>query len=143
MPLPPKQTKITKSGVKLENNVDRVVYTLEELSRAALRDTGYFVVKGARAKAPKRTGLGRKQIQMWNRKGKDGLQIGIKHKGFYMGFFEFGSNGLPKLRMIQSTVEENVNKIREIQGQYLSAIEDESKAINLIDEDETIGGEED
>lgn len=142
MPLPPKATKITKNGVTLENNVDRITYTLEELSRAALRDTGKFVVKIAREKAPKKTGLGRKSIQMWNKKGKGGLRIGIKSKGFYMGFFELGSNKQPKIAMIQSTVEENIPQIREIQAQYLSAIEDENKALSLIDEDEFLGGEE-
>ena len=33
------------------------------------------------------------------------------------------------------TVRDNIDKIREIEAQYLSAIEDENKALALIDED--------
>ena len=45
MPIPPSVTKVTKDGVEFISSVDRVNYTIKELSRAALRDVGKFVCK--------------------------------------------------------------------------------------------------
>ena len=39
MPLP-KSVKFSKNGVEFLSNCDRIKYTLKELTRAALRDTG-------------------------------------------------------------------------------------------------------
>lgn len=39
----PKSVKFKKDGVVYENNVDKIKYTMHELARAALRDTGKFV----------------------------------------------------------------------------------------------------
>lgn len=41
----PKAVKITKNGVEIISNVDRIQYTLKELERAALRDVGKLVCK--------------------------------------------------------------------------------------------------
>lgn len=146
MPIPKSVTKIDKNGVQFIDNVDATQYTLKELIRAALRDTGKYVARVARDAAPRRTGRGRRAIQYWNRKGKDGemphLLIGIKPSGFYEGFHELGTQNLPKVGMITHGVEQNIDKIREIQGQYLSAIADANRAATLIDEDEEVSDDE-
>ena len=42
----------------------------------------------------------------------------------------------PKLSPIYGSVADNVNEIRRIEGQYLSAIEEENRALGLISEEE-------
>lgn len=39
---------------------------------------------------------------------------------------------------LRSTVQDNIDEIQKIQGKYLSAIEDENRALGLIDEDEEV-----
>lgn len=46
----PKAVKITKNGVEIISNVDRIQYTLKELERAALRDVGKLVCKNGQGK---------------------------------------------------------------------------------------------
>lgn len=43
MPIPPSVTKMKNGNVEFTSNVDRVNYTLDELTRAALRDCGKFI----------------------------------------------------------------------------------------------------
>lgn len=52
----PKAVKITKDGVEIISNVDRIQYTLKELERAALRDVGKLVCKRTRQKIKRRSG---------------------------------------------------------------------------------------
>ena len=79
-------------------------------------------------------------MQYWVRSKQQNpdLQIGYKKAGFYGGFFETGTSSVPKIAPFYSTVAENIDEIRKIEGQYLSAIEDENKALGLIDEDEEV-----
>lgn len=49
-------------------------------------------------------------------------------------YYEFGSSKQPARPFIKTSVMENIDEIRRIQGQYLSAIEDENKALGLIEE---------
>ena len=45
MPIPPSVTKMKNGNVEFTSNVDRVNYTLDELTRAALRDcVNLFVI---------------------------------------------------------------------------------------------------
>ena len=73
-------------------------------------------------------------FQYWVRKRDGDLQIGIKHGTWYGADQELGSKNQPRRAILRDTVYENVSEIQKIQGQYLSAIEDELKAIALIDE---------
>ena len=140
----PNYTKITKDGVEYISNADRCEYTIKELTRAALRDVGKFLVKLARAKLPRKTGRARRYLQCWvKRKQKTpSLQIGYKPMGFYGGFYETGTSKIPKLAPIYSAVAGNIDEIRKIEGQYLSAIEDENRALGLINDEEDYGGDE-
>ena len=136
----PKYVTIKRGNVEYISGLDRTQYTIKELSRAALRDVGKFVCQKARKKIPRKSGKARKNMQYWVRSKQQNpdLQIGYKKAGFYGGFFETGTSSVPKIAPFYSTVAENIDEIRKIEGQYLSAIEDENKALGLIDESEEV-----
>jgi len=132
-----------KGGVKFTDSVDRCKYTLKELSRAALRDVGKYVVKETRnnfkAAGIHRTGRGSKNTQYWVRKRETDLQVGFKRGGFYMGFQEKGTSKLRPTNALRDAAHDNIKTIRDIEGQYLSHIEDEQRALAMIDDREYQG----
>ena len=148
----PSPMKFKKDGVEFTSNVDRCCYTIQELSRAALRDVGRYVVRMTTRKVRKLEGLGRtkyiqRRFQFWVRKQEGDLIVGIhnvlknKNPGatWYGMDQELGLNGQPKHGFLKSTVYENITTIRDIEAQYLSAIEDEQRALALINEEEAFG----
>lgn len=144
MSLPKSVTKISKKGVTYTSSVDRASYTIKELTRAALRDVARLIKYAIRQEFNKLPGM-RKQskrfkasFQHWLRKIDGDLQIGIRHNTWYGVNQELGEKNQPKRDFLRSSVMENIGKIREIEGQYLSAIEDEAKALSLINEEEEI-----
>lgn len=147
MPIPKSVTKTSRDGnVVYTQSVDRVNYTIRELTRAALRDVGKFVCKQFRinyyARFKKHSGRVGKFTQYWvKHKQKDiELQVGIKPNGFYGGFQELGSSKQPKLGLLTQAAQDNIAKIVEIESQYLSALESEARALSLISEEEYEGG---
>ena len=140
MPIPPSVTKVTKDGVEFISSVDRVNYTIKELSRAALRDVGKFVCKTFRQSFyghfKRRKGFVGRFTQYWVR------HVGVKPNAFYGGFQELGTSKTPKLGFLSSAVQDNIQEIVEIESQYLSALEDEARALALISEEEYQGGGE-
>lgn len=141
--VPKSVTKYSKkNGVTFISSVDRVQYTIEELTRAALKDVGKFVARETRKKIKKRTGRLAKNTQYWVRKKSLDLQIGFKPGGFYGGFQELGTEKTPKVGALSNSVHENIAMITRIESQYLSALEDEAKALALIDENEEVGADE-
>lgn len=144
MGMPRSATKITKDGVKMVSNVDRAQYTIHELSRAALRDSAKLIRKRLIQDLKKLPGMKRsrrlyKSTQYWVRRRETDLVIGFKHDSWYGVDQEKGTRNQPKRGLLKSTVMKNINDIRKIQGQYLSAIEDDNKARGLIDEEEYVG----
>lgn len=139
MSLPKSVTKIKKDGVEFVSSVDRASYTIRELARAALRDVGKLVCKRTRQQIRRRTGRLSKNTQYWVRKKEADLQVGFKPGGFYGGFQELGTEKMPKIGALYNSVKDEINTIRDIEGKYLSAIEDEQKARALIDEGEYAG----
>lgn len=148
----PSPMKFKKDGVEFTSSVDRCNYTIRELTRAALRDVGRYVVRQCTRKARRLEGLGhtryiQKRFQFWVRKQEGDLLVGIhnvmknKNPGatWYGMDQELGLNGQPKRAFLQTSVYENIRTIRDIEAQYLSAIEDEQRALALIDEEETFG----
>lgn len=144
MGVPKSVTKIKKGNVEYISSVDKVQYTLEELSRAALRDVGKFLCNKFRSGYygffSRKKGTVGKYTQYWVRKKECDLQIGIKPSAFYGAFQEFGSSKTKKVGLLQKTVNENIAKIVEIESKYLSSLESEAKALALIDEKEYEGG---
>nr|UVN08426.1 MAG: putative tail-component [Bacteriophage sp.] len=144
MAIPKSVVKFKKGNVEFISNVDRIQYTLNELTRAALRDTGKFLCNRFRSGYyglfKKKKGAVGKYTQYWVRKKDLDLQIGIKPNAFYGGFQEFGTSKTKKLGLLTKTAESNIAKIVEIQSKYLSSLEDEAKALALIKEEEYKGG---
>lgn len=139
MPLPKSVVKITKDGVEYTSSVDRVNYTIRELTRAALRDVGKYICRRTRQQIRRRTGRLARNIQYWVRKKEGDLQVGFKPGGFYGLFQELGTENIPKQAALYTTVKDNIQTIRDIEAQYLSAIEDEQRVQALIDEGEYQG----
>jgi len=140
MPLPKSVTKVKNGKVEYTSSVDRVKYTLNELCRAGLRDVAKFLRKKIIEKLRTLPGMKRnKRIynssQYWVRKREADLQIGFKHDTWYGVLQELGGKNQPKRGILRDTAFENIDNIRRIEGKYLSAIEDENKAIGLIDEE--------
>jgi len=144
--MPKSVTKVSKNGVEFTSNVDRINYTIEELSRAALRDIAKLVRKRMIEKLKKLPGMKKskrlyRSTQYWVRKWETDLQLGFKHDAWYGARQEMGTHGSPARGILRDTVFENLDDIRIITGQYLSAVEDENRAIGLIDEEEHKGNE--
>lgn len=142
MALPKSVTKISRDGnVTFTSNVDRINYTIEELSRAALRDTAKYVRKIMVTQLKTLPGMKRsrriyRSTQYWVRRRETDLQIGFKHDSWYGARSELGTHGQPARNILRDAVYQNIDQIRVIQGKYLSAIEDENRALGLISEEE-------
>lgn len=136
------------------SSVDKVNYYLFELTRAALRDVGKYVVKKFKTKYysifKRYSGDGGRSTRYKVYSNKDTMyprvEIGLPHShkgktvtGFYAYFQEFGTSKQKKLGLLLKTVEEDISEIRKIESQYLSAIEDEEKIKSIIDESEYEG----
>lgn len=139
----PQSVKFSKNGVTYESNVDATKYTMHELCRAAMRDCGKFICRETRKKIKRRTGRVARNTQYWvlKREKYPCLRVGFKPGGFYGGMQEVGTSKIPKTAALSSTVENNIDTIRKIQGQYLSAISDDSYKSKIIDEEETISND--
>lgn len=144
MPVPKSVVKIKKNGIEYTSSVDRASYLLTELQRAALRDVGKFLRKRIIAELKKspsiKTSLKKSKrlynsTQYWVRKRETDLQIGYKHETWYAALSELGEKGQPARHILKDTVMKNINEIRRIEGAYLSSIENENKALGLIDAD--------
>ena len=143
MGIPKSVTKIKKGNIEFISNVDRVNYTLQELTRAALRDVGKFLCNRFRSGYygvfSKKKGRVGRYTQYWVRRKEADLQIGIKPGGFYGAFQEFGSSKTKKLGLLQKTVNQNIPEIIKIQSKYLSSLENEASALAMISEEEFKG----
>jgi hypothetical protein len=149
MPLPRSVVRINRNGVKFTSSVERAEYTLEELTRAALRDIGKLVTFKARDKvraianhSMKRSQRVKNAFQSWNRRRETDLQVGIKHETWYGVDQELGLDGQPKRDILRKTVFENINVIQEISAKYLKHIEDEMTAQRMIDENAEVADDD-
>jgi hypothetical protein len=137
MAVPP-AVKITRNGVEFTSRVDRAQYMISELTRAALRDTGKLIRRRGLDELRKLPGLKRGKrplnLQTWVRKKEGNLQVGFKHDTWYAVEQELGTSNQPRRGILTNAAMNNIDDIRRIQGQYLSAIEDENRALGLIDE---------
>lgn len=141
MSVPKSVVKVKKDGVEFTSSVDRCNYFISELSRAALRDVGKFICKRTRQQINKKTGRLSKNTQYWVRKKECDLQVGFKPGGWYGIYQELGTEKQPKIGALYNSVKDNISTIRDIEAQYLSAIEDEQMALALISEGEYEGDE--
>lgn len=154
MSVPKSVVRFRKNGIEYISSVDRANYTILELTRAALRDCGKFIVRTANSAAMKLPGLkksrrvrGKSSTFLyevpWAKKGLPHLEVGVVDDTWYGVEQELGTSQQPKRSILRSSAHDNVAKIVEIQSQYLSALADEARALSLISEEEYSGGGED
>lgn len=145
MTMPKSVTRYSnKKGLTFISDVDKVNYTITELSRAALKDVAkvlrsQMITKFKRLPGMKKSKRLGNSTQFWVRPRETDLQMGFKHNTWYGVWQELGSRNQPKRSILRDTVYENIDLIQRIEAQYLSAIDDELKAQAMIDESEEVG----
>lgn len=148
MSVPKSVVKFSKNGVTYTSEVDKVSYTIQELTRAALRDAGRFVSRTCNTAAMALPGLkkskrvrgGSSAFQFWVRKQEKDLIVGIKHDTWYGADQELGNKNQPRRGILRNSVYNNIAQIVEIESKYLSAMEDEAAALRLIESEEDYQG---
>ncbi len=151
MSVPKSVIRFKKDGVQYISSVDRASYTILELTRAALRDTGKYIVRVANTAAMELPGLkksrrvrGRSSTFLynvpWAKTGLPHLEVGVKHGTWYGEQQELGTSSQPKRSILRNSAHDHIPEIIKIQSQYLSALEDEAKALSLISDEEYSGG---
>lgn len=154
MSVPKSVVRFSKNGVTYTSSVDRASYTIIELTRAALRDVGKFIARTANSKAMKLKGLkksrrvrGRTSTFLynvpWAKTGLPHLEVGVTDDTWYGVEQELGTSNQPKRQILRNSAHDNIAQIIEIESKYLSALEDEARALRLISEEEYKGGGED
>ena len=154
MSVPKSVVRFRKGGVEYISSVDKASYTILELTRAALRDVGKYIARTANTSAMKLPGLkksrrvrGRSSTFLynvpWAKSGLPHLEVGVTHDTWYGVDQELGNSRQPKRQILRNAAHDNIAQIIEIESQYLSALEDEAKALRLISEKEYSGGGED
>lgn len=155
MPLPKSVTKISKNGVEFVSSVDRANYLITELTRAAMKDVAKYVLRIVRANVraissqTKKMRYAGMRYQYWVRKKECDLQLGIENTKFgaesawWADQSELGTGNQPKRGFLRAAVYDNIATIRQIESQYLSAIEDEAGAEAMVDEEENDPGDDD
>jgi len=154
MAVPKSVVRFSKNGVEYTSSVDRAKYTIVELTRAAMRDVGRFLVRTANSKAMELKGLKKSRRVRgktstflydvpWAKVGLPHLDVGVVHDTWYGVEQEMGTSKQPKREILKSSAHENVAQIVEIESQYLSALNDEARALRLIDESRHSGGGDD
>lgn len=154
MGLPPSVTKISKNGVMFTESVDRANYLITELTRAAMKDVARYVLRIVRANVrginaqTKKMRYAPLRYQYWVRKKECDLQLGIENtargaeSAWWADQAELGTGNQPKRGFLRAAVYDNIEMIRQIEAQYLSAIEDELSAAAMVDEEENDPEEE-
>lgn len=151
MSVPKSVIRFRKNGVEYISSVDKASYTILELSRAAMRDVGKYVARKANESAMKLPGLKKSRrvrgksstfryTVPWAKEGLPHLEVGVTHDTWYGVDQELGNSNQPKRGILRNAVYKNLAEIIKIESQYLSAMEDEAKALSLIDEGEYSGG---
>lgn len=152
MSAPNAKMKIDKNGVHFEESVDRANYFITELTRAAMKDVAKYILRLVRSKVrainsqTKKMRYAAIRYQYWVRKKECDLQLGIENTArgastaWWADQAELGTANQPKRGFLRDTVYDNIDKIREIESQYLSAIENEDES--RIDEEENDPEEE-
>lgn len=148
MSVPKSVIRLSKNGVEYVSDCDKAMYTISELTRAALRDVGKYVSRRSNEAAQKLPGLRRSKrvrgrasaFQYWVRKQECDLQVGIKHDTWYGARQELGTSRQPRRLILTNEVKQNIAEIVKIESQYLSSLENEAAALSLISEEEYEGG---
>lgn len=136
-----------KDGVIFENNIDHVLFTMEELIHGANRDVGKFIVRAVKDEIVKNykpsytkgrvikprkgkflVSKAGKTTQYWARRKDLDLLIGFKNYN-WMTQQELGESKYQKLGILRNTVANNISTINQIQGQYLTELNKEKPKV--------------
>lgn len=123
--------------VQFESNANEVKKAIATLEKQALRETAKFLRKEIKRIVPVKEGVLKKNVGSWVR-GKSNetpvLQIGVynraraKKKGYRYAYHahlvQFGTVKMRATDYLRAPVFNNIDKIREIQGEFLRKIED-------------------
>lgn len=153
MSVPKSVVRFKKNGIEYTSRVDFACYTIVELTRAAMRDVGKFLVRTANTAAMKLPGLkksrrvrGKSSTFLydvpWAKTGLPHVDVGVTDDTWYGVEQELGTSSQPKRSILKKSAQLNIAKIVEIESKYLSALEDEARALSLIEEGEYSGGDE-
>lgn len=130
MAAPKSVVRIKKDGIEFTDSVDREIYFIHELSRAALRDIarlvkkrfkssfyGSFKVRSGRAGRVTKSKVWSSASTIYPR-----VEIGMKNAGDggWAYFQEVGARNVPKKQLLQKAVIDNVGQITAIASAYLS-----------------------
>lgn len=148
MPLPKSVIKLNKNGVQYVSSIDKTKYTIQELTRAAMRDVGKMLVRRFNEQAQKLPGMAKSPrvrartstFQYWARKKECDLHVGTKDEYWYGYKQELGTSGMKRLGIMYDTTFDHIKDIVTIESQYLEYLEDDAKALNAINEEEYQGG---
>lgn len=144
MSVPKSVIKFKKGKMEYTSNVDAVQYTLEELVRGALRDVGKYLAREYRtafyARFKRVNGQVGKGVSYWARRKEKDLQIGIGRKG--IGFWGGILDTKKANQLLKTIVYNNISKIEEIEGKYLSELSKDNPNLNGLSEGDYIGDEE-
>ena len=119
-----------------------------------MKDVAKYILKIVRANVraissqTKKMRYAGMRYQYWVRKQESDLQLGIENtkqgaeSAWWADQAELGTGNQPKRGFLRSAVYDNIETIRKIEAQYLSAIEDEVNAASMVDESENDPEEE-
>lgn len=154
MSVPKSVVKFKKGEITYTSSVDYANYTIQELSRAALRDVGKMLARYANTTANKirkdkhfqrLSGKG-SPFQYWVRSKETDLQVGVEHTGHKDEWYgveqELGTSGMPKLGILTETARSHVQDIIEIESKYLTGINASDPDLSGCSEGDYEGGGE-
>lgn len=144
MPVPKLEDKINVNSVEYRTSVTRTEYLLSELTRSALRDVAELIkhnmgqgIDKLKITA-KEAAMLKDAIQHKIRKKETNLQIGITNNSWYDVDQELGTSNQHPKDLLRNTVYNSIGEIKKIEEHYLSALEDENRALELIDDREEL-----
>jgi len=147
----PSSVKIKKDGIVYLNNVDACKYTINELIRMALRDSGKLVTSRTKKTVPVKTGRIKENIAYWVRTKKErpDLQVGVytwgtslkknKRTARHAHLVELGTQKMKARPFLKPTTEALIEDIERIQAQYLTALNEEKPEIDSEEDYEGSG----
>lgn len=164
----PSVVKIKKGNVEYTGKVDIAQYTIRELTRRALLDVGRYVTynvrKNLRSIFPfTKSHRASERYQYWVLKKENQLLLGVENlkKGAKTAWWadqlemdsflrpgggvSQGSAHSPRRHLLENFVKSHIDKIVEIESQYLQTINNESAAVALAratEEMEVLRGDE-
>lgn len=154
MSVPKSVVKFKKGEIEYTSSVDYAAYTIQELTRAALRDVGKMLARYTNTEVrgwQKQLGASRKLLlgksspfQYWVRKKETDLQVGVEHTGYkdewYGASQELGTSKQPKKAFLTNTTRAHIQDIIEIESKYLTGINASDPDLSMCSEEDYEGG---